>query len=107
MNRDQIQEGNVLVSHCCSLGSKYRTTLPGFPATTACAGTSFVTTAPAPISAYSPITRLARIVAPDPIDAPFFTNVVSTFQSASVWREPAMVVARGKVSFTKVTLWPI
>jgi hypothetical protein len=62
----------------------YRTTLPGFPVTIAFAGTSRVTTHPAPINAFSPITTLARMVAPDPIDAPFLTNVTSTFQSCSV-----------------------
>ena len=41
----------------------------GFPATTEFAGTSFVTTLPAPTIAFSPIVILARIVAPDPIDA--------------------------------------
>ena len=45
-------------------------------------GTSLVTTLPAPTMAFSPIVTLARMVDPDPIDAPFFTKVGSTFQSA-------------------------
>ena len=35
-------------------------------------------------SAFSPIVMFERIVLPEPIDAPFFTSVFSTFQSASV-----------------------
>jgi hypothetical protein len=48
----------------------YRNTLPGFPTTIAFAGTLLVTTLPAPINAFSPITTFERMVAPDPIDAP-------------------------------------
>jgi hypothetical protein len=58
-------------------------------------GTSRVTTAPAPTMARSPITTLARMVAPEPIDAPFFTSVRSTVQSASVCSAPVAVAARG------------
>jgi hypothetical protein len=47
-------------------------------------GISRVTTLPAPTMAFSPIVTFDRIVLPDPIDAPFFTKVFSTFQSASV-----------------------
>ena len=49
-------------------------------------GTSLVTTLPAPTMAFSPIVMLERIVAPDPMDAPFLITVRSTFQSASVCR---------------------
>jgi hypothetical protein len=41
------------------------------------------------------MTRLLRIVAPEPMDAPFFTTVGSTFQSFSVWSVPFGFVARG------------
>ena len=47
------------------------------------AGTSLVTTLPAPTIAFSPTVTLARIVAPVPMDAPFLITVRSTFQSAS------------------------
>ncbi len=39
-------------------------------------GISFVTTAPEPISAYSPIVTPQTIVAFAPIDADFFTSVL-------------------------------
>src|SRR6266404_927241 len=76
-----------------SYGMK-RKNLAGFPATIAFASTFFVTTLPAPMIAFSPIVTLLRMVEPDPIEAPFFTNVFSTFQSASVCNAPP-VVARG------------
>ena len=53
------------------------------------AGTSLVTTLPAPTMAFSPTVMFERIVAPDPIDAPFLITVRSTFQSASVCRLPS------------------
>ncbi len=46
-------------------------------------------------------------VAPDPIDAPFFTIVCSTFQSAAVWSSPLAVVARGYESLMNITPWPM
>ena len=58
-------------------------------------GTSFVTTLPAPTIAFSPMTTFARIVEPEPIEAPCFTIVRSTFQSFSVCSSPSAVVARG------------
>lgn len=58
------------------------------------AGTSFVTTLPAPTIAFSPMVTLARMVAPEPMDAPVCTQVGSTAQSRSVCRLPP-VVARG------------
>ena len=73
----------------------YRNTFAGFPATIAFAGTSFVTTLPAPTIAFSPITTFGRIVEPEPIDARDFTRVFSTFQSCSVCNCPSSVVARG------------
>src|SRR5208283_3383061 len=67
----------------------------GFPATIAFAGTSLVTTLPAPTIALSPTVILLRIVDPEPIDAPLQILVFSTFQSASVCRPPPGAVARG------------
>ena len=45
-----------------------------------------MTTLPAPTMAFSPMLVLERIVAPEPMDAPFLMTVRSTFQSASVCR---------------------
>src|SRR5262245_9862847 len=42
----------------------------GFPATVASAGTSRVTTAPAPTMAFSPIVILGKMIAPAPTSAP-------------------------------------
>src|ERR1700720_4856658 len=67
----------------------------GFPATIAFAGTSFVTTLPAPTMAFCPTVTLHKIVAPDPTEAPLQIRVFSTFQSASVCRPPPATVARG------------
>ena len=52
-------------------------------------GTSFVTTLPAPTMAFSPMVTLARMVEPEPMEAPFLTRVGSTFQSASVCSLPS------------------
>ena len=57
------------------------TTRAGTPATTQCGGTSFVTTAPAPMVAPSPIVIPHKMVAFDPIDARRQTRVRSTVQS--------------------------
>jgi len=73
----------------------FRKILAGLPATMACAGTSFVTTLPAPTMACSPMVTLASRVTLEPMEAPFLTTVGSTFQSTSVWRPPAALVARG------------
>ena len=58
------------------------------------AGTFLVTTLPAPTIAFSPMVTLARMVAPEPMDAPVCTQVGSTVQSCSLCGFPA-VVARG------------
>src|ERR1700730_1741777 len=86
-----------VVWHYLFLGAAVmlRSTFAGFPATIVFAGTSFVTTLPAPTSAFSPITILDRTVLPEPMEAPFFTIVASTFQSFSDCRCPSRVVARG------------
>ena len=47
---------------------------PGLPTTIVLGETSFVTTLPAPTIAFSPMVTLARIVAPDPIDARFYDS---------------------------------
>ncbi len=70
-------------------------------------GTSFVTTLPAPTIAFSPTVTPARIVALEPIEAPFLTSVGMHTQSASVWSPPPSAVARGYMSLMKVTLWPM
>ena len=57
----------------------------GLPATTAPGGTSRVTTLPAPTIAFSPMVTPQSSVAPDPMEAPRFTSVLSQDQSASVW----------------------
>src|SRR5450631_2035914 len=56
----------------------------GFPATTVLGGTSRVTTLPAPTTARSPMVTPQRIVLLVPMDAPRFTTVSTTCQSASV-----------------------
>src|SRR3989304_4883580 len=94
--------GIFILSHSMLL-----TNLAGFPATIALGWTSFVTTLPAPIIAFSPIVTLLSMVAPDPTDAPFFTTIGSTFQSFSVCNSPEDVVARGYVSLINVTPCPM
>src|SRR5690606_26455582 len=79
----------------CSLLRVSPMTRAGTPATIANGGTSFVTTAPAPTSAPSPILTPARIVALEPMEARRPTWVSTTFQSASVCSEPSGLVARG------------
>src|ERR687887_582967 len=78
-----------------SLGSSIRRTRAGFPATIVFGATFLVTTEPAPTIAFSPITTFDRIVAPEPIEAPFLTKIRSTCQSFSVCRPPLGLVARG------------
>ena len=56
----------------------------GLPATVAFAGTSFVTTLPAPTIAFSPIVIPPSSVAPEPMEAPCLTSVLWQYQSASV-----------------------
>lgn len=89
-------------SYFCSL-----ITRAGTPATTAFAGTSFVTTLPAPTTAFSPMVTPHKIVEPVPMLAPFFTTVGMTLQSASVCSCPFSLVARGYLSLINETLWPI
>src|SRR5207247_9362668 len=81
------------------------TTFAGTPATRACAGTSLVTTAPAPTIAFRPIRMPQRIVPLAPMDAPSATSVATTSQSG--------LTALGYLSFVKQacgptkTRWPI
>src|SRR6185436_18311076 len=70
-------------------------TRAGTPATIAKSGTSFVTTAPAPIKALSPIVMPAMIVALLPILARRFTVVFTTCQSLSVCGVPSTLTALG------------
>src|SRR5260370_33663483 len=85
MRAYQIHQRNVLCHRAISAsGVITRTILAGLPATIAFGGTSCVTTLPAPTIAPSPIVTFERIVAPEPMDAPFFTSVCSTYQSFSV-----------------------
>src|SRR6185312_14030020 len=74
-------------------GAGRRSARAGLPATTAPAGTSLVTTLPAPTTARSPIVTPQRIVADVPIDAPRLTRVGVTFQSASVCGLPSALAA--------------
>src|SRR5205807_8632915 len=99
----QVQERHVHRSP----SPRKRRSRPGTPATTARAATSRVTTAPAPTRAPSPIVTPARMTAPEPMEAPRQTRVGTTAQSASVWRAPPSLVARGKRSLTKQTWWPM
>src|SRR5271169_4742097 len=98
MRRDEVEERNLcLVCHWVAsfFSETNRRNFAGLPATMTFAGTSFVTTLPAPTIALSPMVTLLKIVDPEPIDAPLRTIVFSTFQSASVLRSPSTVVARG------------
>src|SRR5262249_44266006 len=79
----------------------------GFPATIVSAGTSLVTTLPAPTIAFSPTVIPHNNVALEPMDAPRFTRVGSHVQSAFFCNLPSAVVARGNLSLMKVTLCPI
>src|SRR2546427_9371825 len=106
MQRHQVHQGNLRVGdHRAALRSSAtdRRKRAGDPATITLAGTSRVTTLPAPIRAFSPIVMLARMVVPEPIDAPFLTRVGSTAQSFSVCSSPLGVVARGYESLMNVT----
>src|SRR5262249_51784428 len=77
----------------------------GTPTTVASAATSRVTTAPAPITARSPMVTPHRITAPEPIDALRLTSVRSRLQSPSPCSRPA-TVARGWRSLMNITPWP-
>src|SRR5713101_5507858 len=70
----------------------------GLPKTSACGGTSLVTTDPAPIKANSPIVMPQIITDPAPIDAPYFTSVGVISQSSALLSLPSGVMARGKRS---------
>src|SRR5664279_3367158 len=75
-------------------------TRPGLPTTNACAGTSRVTTAPAPTNAYSPIVVRQTTTTPAPKVAPRDTVVVSS--SAPCF----LMNARGEKSLVKITPGP-
>ena len=88
MRRHQVKKRNASIRSSSSIPLRRRLQIvthnsrAGFPATIALAGTSLVTTLPAPTIAFSPIITLDEIVPPDPIEAPLLTSVFSTFQSA-------------------------
>src|ERR1700734_374920 len=93
MRSGQVEKRNGI--RCIHFAAPYtaatvRNCRAGFPATIELAGTSRVTTLPAPTIAFSPTVTLERIVAPDAIDAPFLTKVLSTCQSASVCNCPSV-----------------
>ncbi len=71
----------------------------GLPVTIASAGTSRVTTAPAPIIDRSPMVSPGRMVAFAPIEAPFRIRVRGSFRGCCV--------LRGNRSFVKVALGPM
>src|SRR4051812_30997916 len=73
-------------------------TRAGQPITSASAGTSRVTTAPAAIIAFMPISMPGRITAPAPIDAPRLIVVVRNFGGG--------IRERGRLSFVNVTFGP-
>src|SRR5712691_3660455 len=79
----------------------------GTPATTSPGATSLVTTAPAPTRAPAPIRIPPRTTTPEPRDAPRSTTVRRGDQSSSPFGEPESVVARGNLSLTKRTPWPM
>src|SRR5271157_4809199 len=101
MRCNQVEKRYILLSHAMLLSL-----LAGFPATMVFAGTSFVTTLPAPTMAFSPMVTPHRIVAFDPMDAPFLTYVGTTLQSCSVCRLPPLVAERGYLSLVNMTPWP-
>ena len=76
----------------------------GTPATIEFGGTSFVTTLPAPTIAFSPIVTPQRIVELVPMDAPLFTSVGTTAQSAPVCSELSGFVECGYLSLINETL---
>ena len=79
----------------------------GLPATVMSGNTSLVTTLPAPIMAFSPMTIPPRMVDPDPIEAPFFTVVVWHFHSPLARGRPFAPVARGRASLVNITPCPM
>src|SRR5262249_26386034 len=80
-------------------------TRAGFPTTSACAGTSAVTTAPMPTMAYAPIVRPGPMTAPAPMVAPSPTRPGSVSSpGAESARPPARSSnARGYRSLVKIT----
>ena len=66
-------------------------------------GTSFVTTLPAPMMAFSPTVTPQSNDVVDPIEAPFLIKVGIISQSSSVCNFPSEAVERGYLSLIKVT----
>src|SRR4249919_2888118 len=67
----QVKTGNFFFH---KVGNSYRVLIifAGTPATTVLGGTSLVTTDPAPIREFSPIVIPHKMVALEPMEAPFF-----------------------------------
>ena len=82
------------------------TTRAGLPTTVAPAGTSRVTTAPAPTMAPLPMRTPHKIVAPEPIAASSSIQVSVSVQSPGALGVPSGLQARGWRSLTNVTPWP-
>jgi hypothetical protein len=78
----------------------------GTPATVAPAGTSRLTTAPAPTIAPAPTLTPPSRIAPEPIVAPSPTVTASCSQSPVPASWPASSVARGRLSLQNITPWP-
>ena len=78
----------------------------GTPATFSPAGTSLVTTAPAPTRAPRPMRTPPRITLPDPRLAPCSTTVRRSVQSSAFFRRPSAFVARGTLSLMKTRRAP-
>ncbi len=99
-------DDDVFVGHNVSfINDKYpRSTAEGKLQTEA--DWKVVTTLPAPTIAFSPIVTPQRMVELVPIEAPLFTSVGTTFQSASVCIPPPGVVERGYLSLMNETLCP-
>src|SRR5205085_7281990 len=72
-----LQFDHASLSSCCRRACNRA----GIPTTTEFAGTSCVTTAPAPTVAPGPMVTPQRMIAPLPIDAPRQTRVGTTCQS--------------------------
>ena len=79
----------------------------GTPATSACAGTSPVTTAPAATIAHSPTLTGATHTARAPMAAPVPIVTPTASQSEADLRVPSGLTARGKRSLVRTTAGPM
>src|SRR5690349_17047200 len=102
----QVDELDLHRGHSPPFAVSCRRTRAGCPVTTERAGTSCVTSAPAPTIAPSPISTPHMITAPLPIEAARRTIVCSMRQSLSSFGAPSKVAARGLRSLMNTTPWP-